>query len=92
MENENIENMALYQSLVRDNEAKKEFEKPIGVYVKLNEEGFVTDVNSDIFISNFDGWAKIDEGYGDKFAHAQSNYFETPLIDENGNYVIKVKE
>ena len=49
MENENIENMALYQSLVRDNEAKKEFEKAIGVYVKINEEGFVTDVNSDIF-------------------------------------------
>lgn len=64
-------------------------EPKISVYVKLNEEGFVTDVNSDIFISNFEGWQKIDEGYGDKYAHAQSQYFEKPLIDENGNYVIR---
>lgn len=62
---------------------------PIGVYAKVNENGFITDVNSDIFITNFTGWQKIDEGYGDKFAHAKSQYFEKPLIDEDGNYVIK---
>ena len=64
---------------------------PIGVYVKVNDEGFITDVDSEIFISNFDGWTKIDEGYGDKYAHAQSQYFDSPLIDENGNYLIKIK-
>lgn len=64
-------------------------EQPIGVYVKVNEEGYVTHVNSDLFIKDFTGWQKIDEGYGDKFAHAQSNYFEKPLIDEEGNYQIK---
>ena len=66
-------------------------EKPIGVYVKTNEEGYVTDVNSDIFIKDFTGWQKIDEGFGDKYAHAQSQYFESCLTDEFGKYLIKNK-
>lgn len=64
-------------------------EKPISVYIKVNEEGYITDVNSDIFIKDFAGWQKIDEGFGDKYAHAQSQYFEKPLINENGEYIIK---
>lgn len=61
-----------------------------GVYVKVNSEGFITEVNSDIFITNFDGWIKIDEGEGDRFDHAQALYFDTPLIDELGNYTQKM--
>ena len=68
---------------------QKVTEKPIGVYVKINDDGYVTEVGSEIFISNFDGWVKIDEGFGDRFAHAQSHYFDKPLVDENGNYLIK---
>ena len=64
-------------------------EKPIGVYVKVNEEGYIINVNSDIFLQDFTGWQKIDEGYGDKFAHAQSQYFEK-LIDDNGKYINKI--
>lgn len=52
-------------------------EQLIGVYVKVNEEGYITDVNSDIFIKDFTGWQKIDEGLGDRYAHAQSQYFES---------------
>ena len=61
----------------------------IGVYIKVNRAEKVTTVNSSIFIENTEGWLKIDEGIGDKYAHAQGNYFEKPLIDENGvhNYV-----
>lgn len=66
-------------------------EKLIGVYVKKNSEGYITDVNSDIFIKDFTGWIKIDEGNGDKFAHAQSQYFDR-LIDDNGNYIKKCDE
>ena len=57
--------------------------------MKINDDGYVTEVGSEIFISNFDGWVKIDEGFGDRFAHAQSHYFDKPLVDENGNYLIK---
>lgn len=61
-------------------------EKPIGVYARVNANGFITEINSDIFIDNFDGWVKIDEGFGDKFAHAQSQYFAEPIKNENGEY------
>ena len=50
--------------------------KPIGVYAKYDQNGNITEVNSDIFIRDFTGWTKIDEGYGDRYAHAQSQYFE----------------
>lgn len=64
--------------------------RAVGVYVKVNEEGFVTDVRSDLFIDNFDGWIKIDEGDGDRFVHAQACYFDTPLVDNLGNFQVKL--
>lgn len=67
-------------------------EKPIAVYVKVNENGFITEINSEIFIDNFDGWKKIDEGFGDRFAHAQSQYFDTPLVNEEGKYLHRLNE
>ncbi len=66
-------------------------ENPIAVYVKVNEEGYVTDVNSDIFLKDFTGWQKIDEGFGDKYAHAQSQYFGN-ILSEDGKFIIKIKE
>ncbi len=74
------------------NETEALQEKPIGVYVKVNENGFITDVNSDIFINDVSGWLKIDEGFGDEFAHAQSHYFNEPLVNEKGEYTQKIKE
>ena len=47
---------------------------PIGVYVKRASNGKVLEINSDIFIEDFEGWEKIDEGFGDKYAHAQTQY------------------
>lgn len=73
-----------------ENELKEIDETLIGVYIKTNSDGFVTEILSDIFINNFGGWKKIDEGYGDKFAHAQTQYFDKPLKDSNGNYQIKL--
>ena len=54
--------------------------KPIGVYAKYDENGNIIEVNSDIFIRDLTGWTKIDEGYGDRYAHAQSQYFNEPLF------------
>lgn len=47
---------------------------PIGVYVKRDGFGKVVEINSDIFIEDLSGWEKIDEGFGDKYAHAQTQY------------------
>lgn len=64
----------------------EEYMIPIGVYVKTNEYGYVTEVLSDIFIIDFNGWTKIDEGFGDKYAHAQGHYFDKPLENMDGTY------
>ena len=65
-------------------------EQPISVYVKVNEEGFITDVNSDIFIKDFTGWQKIDKGYGDRYAHAQNLYFDKSLINNQGDFYLRI--
>lgn len=88
--NENFNENNSSQLEINENENPQE--KPISVYVKVNEQGFVTDVSSEIFINNFDGWVKIDEGFGDKYAHAQSHYFDSPLVNENGEYTKKLKK
>lgn len=76
-------------------------QKPYDVLVKINEDGIVTEINSSAFIEDISGWHKIDEGFGDKFHHAQGNYLTLPLIDdrgilqyklENGNIVERTKE
>lgn len=61
----------------------------IEVYIKIDGAGKVTNVNSSLFVESMEDWLKIDEGTGDKYAHAQGNYFEKPLIDEKGlhNYI-----
>lgn len=67
----------------------EEMKQPIKVYVKVNADGYVTEINSEIFIKDFTDWIEIDKGFGDRFAHAQSQYFDKTLMDENGNYNYK---
>jgi len=57
---------------------------PYGVYISIDPEGRIYAVNSDAFLLNLTGWIKIDEGYGDKYHHAQGNYFNKPLVDMRG--------
>lgn len=61
-------------------------EQPIKVYVKVNANNQIIEVGSSIFITDLTGWIEIDSGFGDKFAHAQSQYFAKPLINEDGTY------
>ena len=64
--------------------------KNIGVYAKVNNDGYITDISSDVFLKDFSDWVKIDEGVGDRFAHAQSQYYSDGIIDENENYLHKI--
>lgn len=58
--------------------------KPYIVYVKTNDSGHIAAVNSSAFLTDTDRWTEIDSGYGDKYHHAQGNYFDKPLCDERG--------
>ena len=59
------------------------------VYIKTDDKNRVTAINSEIFISDTIGWIEIDRGDGDRYVHAQGNYFPKPLTDENGVYRYK---
>ncbi|MGN0665335.1 MAG: hypothetical protein ACI4KF_02280 [Huintestinicola sp.] len=54
------------------------------VYIKTDEVNRITAMDSEAFISDFTGWIMIDEGNGDKYAHAQGNYLPKPLYDKYG--------
>lgn len=64
------------------------------VYVKLNKDKCITLIDSEIFLTNeeIQGMTNIDEGEGDKFVHAQSQYLEKGLIDKYGRYNYKYVE
>lgn len=66
-----------------------EFE-PYIVYVKTDDANRITAVNSSAFLRDVMGWTEIDRGYGDKYHHAQGNYFPMPIMDERGIYRYKL--
>ena len=70
-----------------------EFEmQPYGVYVKTDETGRIITINSDAFLPDTDGWVLIDEGHGDRYHHAQGNYFDKPIMDERGILRYKLED
>lgn len=62
----------------------------IKVYAKINEKGEIIEVASSIFLADPTGYKLIDEGFGDKYAHAQSQYFDKPLMNDDGTYNYKI--
>ena len=63
--------------------------RPYIVYVKVDESNRVTSINSSAFLRETNGWVQIDSGHGDRYHHAQGNYFDKPLCDERGIYRYK---
>ena len=64
--------------------------KPYRVYVKTDASGYITAVNSSVFLAHTAGWVQIDSGYGDRYGHAQGNYFEKPIWTDGGAYRYKL--
>lgn len=61
------------------------------VYIKTDDLGRITAINSSAFLSEEEqkNWTLIDEGEGDKFHHAQGNYLPKMLFDDNGAFRFK---
>lgn len=66
-------------------------QEPIKVYVKVNENNEIIEVGSSVFIQDLTGWVEIDSGFGDRYAHAQSQYFEKLLQNEDETYNYKLE-
>ena len=64
--------------------------KTYTVYVKPNDSGYITAVNSSAFLTDTTDWTEIDRGYGDKYHHAQGNYFPESIITDGGAYRYKL--
>lgn len=60
------------------------------VYVKPNSSGYITAANSSEFLPDTTGWVEIDRGNGDKYHHAQGNYFPEPITTDGGAYRYKL--
>lgn len=65
---------------------------PYIVYVKTNSNGYITDINSSAFLTDTSELVEIDSGYGDKYHHAQCNYFSKPIRTMSGAYRYKLVE
>lgn len=62
------------------------------VFIKLDDNANIISINSEIFIDDTSDWIEIDDGEGDKYAHAQGNYLPKSLINKNGHYNYKYKD
>lgn len=62
------------------------------VYVQTDENQNIIAVNSSAFVSDLEGWVQIDQGTGDKYVHAQANYFDKPVSTEDGVAQYKLVE
>lgn len=63
---------------------------PYIVYVKTDANGYIIAVNSSEFLTDITGWVEIDSGYGDKYHHAQGNYFPKCIINDAGAFCYKM--
>ena len=63
---------------------------PYIVYAKTDSGGYITAVNSSAFLPDTVGWTEIDRGFGDRYHHAQGNYFPQPIITDGGAYRYKL--
>ena len=62
------------------------------VYIRVDHLSRIIEVNSSEFIADTTSWIKIDEGEGDRFHHAQNNYFEKSLTDERDIFRYKYED
>ena len=59
------------------------------VYIQIDDTSRIVGINSSAFLPSTEGWIAIDEGLGDKYHHAQGNYFPRPIYEERGIPVYK---
>ena len=65
--------------------------QPYIVYIRMDEYNRIIAVNSSAFLDDLTDWVNIDSGFGDRYHHAQGNYFEKPIYDEHGVYNYKLE-
>ena len=65
-------------------------EEVFSVYVQVNENNYITAVDSDAFIEDLALWIKVDEGQGDLYKFAKNNYCKYGVTASDGSYNYKL--
>lgn len=60
------------------------------VFVRIDAAGHIIEINSSEFITDTTGWIEIDHGTGDRYHHAQGNYFPERITTDVGAYRYKL--
>lgn len=60
------------------------------VMIRVDDDSFIIEINSDAFVSDTSGWIEIDSGTGDRYHHAQNHYLPRPLTDDRGIFQYKL--
>ena len=59
------------------------------VYIQIDDVSRIIAINSSAFLPATEGWIEIDSGAGDRYHHAQGNYFPKPIYEERGIPIYK---
>lgn len=51
------------------------------VYIQIDKNSCIININSDAYINDISNWIKIDRGTGDKYRLAQGNYLDLPIFE-----------
>ena len=77
----------LINTVMYDHMIMADGEKTYSVFVRVNAEGYLTDIDSDAFITDPSNWFKVDEGRGELYKYARVNYCPKGLQTDGGwNY------
>lgn len=69
IERDDLVNTTFYDYMIRlDNE------KTYSVFVRINADGYVVEIDSDAFITDLSNWLKVDEGRGELYKYCRVNY------------------
>lgn len=81
------------EEIVEEVELPPEIEiEPTKVYIEVNSNNEIIKVFSTDFEQPTEKSIYLNEGYGDKYRHAQSQYFEKPLMNDDGFYNYNYKD
>ena len=59
------------------------------VYIKIDNNNQIININSSAYLKDASGWIEIDKGQGFKYQHAQNYYLKKPIKKNRKNYNYK---
>lgn len=84
------DNRMLIVHIRHDHLVTEAVEEVFSVYVQVNENNYITAVDSSAFIDDYSLWVKVDEGQGDLYKYAKNNYCKYGIATSDGSYNYKL--